>query len=176
MASEQQAPEPERNASRLSAKSLTRTLALAANLGALLGVVVLIFELQQNRDLMRAQVRHELASGIVEIIEGGARSPELAEALRRARGGEELSETQAFQVQLYLNGLYRYWEDVHYQYREGLYDDQEFLSQREAWRRSVNGAPQSREYWCSARIEYSPEFRAEIDALLPEAACALAAE
>lgn len=152
-------------------RNVTRMLALGANIGALLGVIVLIFELQQNRDLMRAQIRHDLSAGIVDITAGAAQSPELAEALRLARTDATLTDTQAYQVRLYFNGLYRYWEDVHYQYRAGLYDDGEFLSQREAWRSSVNGSPHSRAYWCEAGAQYSPEFRAEIDALLPPSAC-----
>lgn len=155
----------------LTARNVTRMLALGANLGALLGVIVLIFELQQNRELMRAQVRHDLSAGIVEIAEGAAQSPQLAEALRLARTDEPLTDTQAYQVRLYFNGLYRYWEDVHYQYRADLYDDDEFLSQREAWRSSVSGSRHSRDYWCEARLQYSPEFREEIDALLPPSAC-----
>lgn len=157
--------------SRLTARNVTRILALGANVGALLGVIVLIFEVQQNRELMRAQIRHDLATGIVEIIEGAAQNPELAEALRRSRGGEEMTTEQAFQVELYLNGLFRYWENVHYQYRVGLYDDVEFAAQREAWRNSVNQSASSRAYWCNARELYSPEFRAEIDSLLPASAC-----
>ena len=44
----------------MDAHWLTRWLTLGANAGVLIGLVLLIMELDQNRDLMRAQTRHEL--------------------------------------------------------------------------------------------------------------------
>ena len=45
-----------------------RWLTIGANLGVLIGLLLLIAELNQNRDMMRAQVRHDLAMGIVDLL------------------------------------------------------------------------------------------------------------
>ena len=50
-----------------SAKT-TRWLTLGANIGVLIGIVLVLVELDQNRDMMRAQTRNELAMGIVDLL------------------------------------------------------------------------------------------------------------
>lgn len=150
---------------------LTRWLTLAANLGVLVGIILLIVELDQNRDMMRAQIRHELAMGIVDLLQVPASNEQLAGILYRAHAGEELSPEEQFQFQLRTNALLRYWEDVHYQYRVGLYDETEFARQREAWRASFASSHLAQIYWCQVRTLYSPEFMSEIDKLLVDKPC-----
>ncbi len=52
--------------------------------------------------------------------------------LRRAGRGEQLTDDEHLQFQLRSNALLRYWEDVHYQYRLGLYDEVEYERQKAA--------------------------------------------
>jgi hypothetical protein len=49
----------------MSDKRPVRWLSLVANVGALIGLLLIVMQLRQNRDLMRAQIRHELSMGIV---------------------------------------------------------------------------------------------------------------
>ena len=64
-----------------------------------------------------------------------------------------------------------YWEDVHYQYRVGLYDETEFARQRLAWEASFSRSKFQKIYWCEVRLGYSPEFAAEVDGLPSVGAC-----
>ena len=150
---------------------LTRWLTLGANLGVLVGLILLIFELAQNRDMMRAQVRHDLAMGIVDLLQTPADNKQLASVLYRGIKGEPLTPTEKFQFEMRANALFRYWEDVHYQYRVGLYDDVEFSRQRDAWRASMAISELGIEYWCRVQQLYSPEFANEMNALIPAGAC-----
>jgi hypothetical protein len=145
---------------------LTRWLTLGANLGVLVGIILLIVELDQNRDMMRAQTRHDLAMGIVDLLQVPASNEQLADILFRAQSGGDLSPAELFQFQLRTNALFRYWEDVHYQYRVGLFDEVEFARQRGAWKASLKNSRLGAEYWCKVRSLYSPEFMAEMDSLL----------
>jgi len=45
---------------------LGQTLTILANVGVLAGILLLVFELNQNREMMRAQTRSELASSLVD--------------------------------------------------------------------------------------------------------------
>jgi len=141
-------------------------LTLGANVAVLAGIVLLIVELNQNREQTRAQTRHELAMGIVDLLQTPATNPQLADVLYRAKAGQPLTPAEQFQFELRTNALFRYWEDVHYQYRMGLYDDVEFRRQRDAWQASIAASPQGQAYWCRVRQLYSPEFMAEMDGLL----------
>jgi len=156
----------------LESERLTRWLAIGANLGVLVGLLLLIVELQQNRDMMRAQTRHEMSAGIVDLLQTAANNEQLADVLLRGVSGEALTPTEMFQFEMRTNALFRYWEDVHYQYRVGLYDDAEFEKQREAWRASLMRSQLSRDYWCRVRTQYSPDFAAELDSLLTASSCA----
>ena len=46
----------------MSKERLMQWIALAANAGTIVGLLMVLMQLQQNRTLMRAQVRHELAA------------------------------------------------------------------------------------------------------------------
>jgi hypothetical protein len=150
---------------------LNRWLSLGANVGVLTGILLLVFELDQNRAMMRAQTRNELSSNIVNILNESAGNNQLASILRRANAGEELTPDEFFQFQERQAAMYRYWENVHYQYRQGLYDESEFSKQRDAWRVYVNQSKAVADEWCGMRDLVSKDFVAEVDSLLTEFAC-----
>jgi hypothetical protein len=150
---------------------LNKWLTLGANIGVFVGIVLLIVELDQNRDMMRAQTRHEIAAGIVDLLLVPASNQQLADLMYRAKTGGELTPQENFQFKMRTNALFRYWEDVHYQYRVGLYDEVEFSKQKEAWNVALNRSEGMRNYWCDVRTLYSPEYMSEMDELLPEPGC-----
>jgi hypothetical protein len=156
---------------QLDSDRLNRWLTLGANIGVLIGIILLLVELAQNREMMRAQTRHDLAMGIVEMQHAAAEDEQLADIMRRSLAGEELTPTERYRHRLRLNALLRYWEDVHYQYRLGLYDRPEFSRQREAWRDSFLGNSHLREYWCETDERFSEEFRLELNELMPDNNC-----
>jgi hypothetical protein len=150
---------------------LARWLTLGANLGVLAGIILLIVELDQNRDMMRAQTRHELAMGIVDLLQVPASNEQLADVMYRANSGEDITPRELYQFHLRTNALFRYWENVHYQYRVGLYDEIEFDKQRNAWKASMTRSARAVQYWCKVRTLYSPEYTAEMDGLLENDSC-----
>jgi len=151
----------------MSKDRLIQSISLAANCVTILGLLLVIIQLQQNRTLMRAQVRHELASTIVELLNSSANNSQLADVLRRAGRGEPLTEDEQLQFRLRSNALLRYWEDVHYQFRLGLYDEVEYSRQKAAWKATFASSVGFVNYWREVRTLYSPPFAAEIDGLLP---------
>ena len=146
---------------------LNRWLILAANLGVLAGIILLVFELNQNRAMMRAQIRNEVAVQLIDLMSQVAIDPELADLLDRAWSGEELTRAEATQFRHRNIAMFRYFENVHYQNRQGLYDESEFSTQREAWRAFLS--TETALFWCDYRNTVSPEFRADFDSLLPAA-------
>jgi len=120
---------------------------------------------------MRAQVRHDLAVGIVDLLNVPAANAQLASVLRRAGAGETLTPDEQFQFELRSNALLRYWEDVHYQYRQGLYDEIEFAKQKAAWQATMANSVGLVAYWCRVRSLYSPRFMAELDSSSAARSC-----
>ena len=143
-------------------------IAVAADIGVLIGLVLVILQLRQNAALDRAHTRHELAMGVVELLNTPAQNPQLASILRRAGDDEPLSPDEQFQFRLRSNALLRLWEDVHYQYRQGLYDQSEFDSHIAAWRDTLAQSVGFRRYWCEVRGLYSAQFAAQMNALMKQ--------
>jgi hypothetical protein len=120
---------------------LGQILGIVANLGVLLGILLLIYKLAQNRQMMRAQTRTVIADGLQTFLTAVGSDPQIAPVYVRGslgdarRFGDALSEAERAQYALLVNAAFSYFENVHYQYRNGLYDESEFNAQREAWRR-----------------------------------------
>lgn len=152
-------------------ESFSSWLALAANLVTITGLLLVLLELNQTQKLTRAQTRHELSAGIVTLLLDTASNQQLAGVMYRGSQGAPLSPPEQFQFEMRSNALLRYWEDVHYQFRMGLYDQEEFRRQRDAWSATLRESVGFREYWCRVRPLYSPSFADEMNRLLPPNAC-----
>ncbi len=162
----------------VDAGRLNSWLTLGANVGVLIGLGLVFYELVQNRELMQAQTRDQIATALVELQIESATDQQLVELLQRADDGVELTKAEERQIGYRFNALIRYWENVHYQYRRGLYDEVEFESQREAWRQTFEVGKAITRYWCRMRSLYSPErslyspeFATELDRLLLQDSC-----
>lgn len=121
--------------------------------------------------MIRAQTRHQLAQGIVDIEMSGAINAQLMDILVRAEEGEQLTTSEDWQYRARTNALFRYWENVHYQFRQGLYDETEFSKYKETWGISLQNYSHIRRYWCEVSLRYSPEFAADLSELLGENSC-----
>ena len=150
---------------------LGQTLTLIANVGVIAGILLLVYELNQNRAMMEAQVRQQVSQGVVDLYFGVAANPDLSEIVvdfaGRCTTMDECQSAEEFRFNQWSAATFRTWENAHYQYRLGLYDETEFSAQKESWR-SILTRPGLANRWRSVRMTYSPEFAAEIDALLPD--------
>ena len=150
----------------MSGQSLGRWVTLAANLAVLVGIGLVIAELSQNRAAIRAQTRDNIASEIVTLMSQVAGDPTLSEIIRKVDEGRPLDSAEAFQFMHRTIAMYRYWEKVHYLYREDFYDPAEWEAQRAAIAASAYAwSPVAHETWCAGEGLYSPEFRAMFDSL-----------
>ena len=93
-----------------------------------------------------------------------ANNDQLADVILRAETGDLLNDAEYFQYASGTRAMFRYFENVHYQYRQGLYDPDEFAAQLEAWRSSGYAQiPAAQSIWCESRAFFSPDFRAAFD-------------
>ena len=142
-----------------------QSIGILANISVLVGILLLVYQLDQNRLIMQAQTRTVLAQGVTDILYRLSVDDDVSEVWDRGNAGDELTATEAGRFTRLVLSQLRYQENVHYQYRAGLYDDIEFAAQREAWRRAYN-TPGASQVWCTVRTSFSPEFADEITKLL----------
>ena len=164
-------PELAKDPMTTKGKRTRLTLSLAANIGVFLGLVLVVLQLQQNRELMRAQMRINISNTIVELLHNDAENPQLTSVLRRAAVGDKLTPDEQLQFEMRSNALLRFWESVHYQYRMGLYDEVEFDAHQRAWKASMAGSVGLVAYWCRVRQLYSPQFSHALDGQLTKYKC-----
>ena len=156
----------------MESDKVNRWLTLGANIGVLIGIILLVVELNQNRDMIRAQTRNDISQQVSNRLLSVGTNSQMASVMRRATGGEELTADEEYQAYLYLVANMRDWENIHYQYRHGMFDEQEFDAEKFAWRWVINNSKVFERNWCRIRQNYSAEFLAELESLLEEDVCA----
>ena len=139
-------------------------------MGVLAGILLVAYELNQNREITQAQTRNSMTETIVGVQLALATNNELQTANRKLQAGETISAAEQSRLRNLQIAIFRIWENAHYQHRVGLYEDEEYLSQREVARNALNSLPLVREFWCGVGATMSPEFYEDISALM-ETSC-----
>ena len=139
---------------------------LAANVGVILSIMVLAYQIGEQRELMKAQNRTAAASEVIGLLVSEATDEGLVSAVRRSFDGEELSPDDRFRLDRISRAYLRYFANLHYQYRNGLYDEEEFRVARVGLKVRLS-RPGVAAIWCNSVELYSPAFVAEIERLLP---------
>jgi hypothetical protein len=140
-------------------------LQTGANIGVILSILFLALQISRTEDVMKAQTRSTLASQSSALLFGEANNAELANIVRKSYDREDLTADERFRLERLLQAYFRHWESTQYQYRVGLFDEEEYSRVREAWRLRL-ARPGVRELWCGGRTNYSALFVAAIDDLL----------
>ena len=144
---------------------LGQTLGVLANFGVLVGIALLVYELNQSRDMMRAQTRNELSRTVIELTQFSSRE-DVRQATHKANSGERLTWEEEQLVHSWATNTLRFWENMHYQYRQGLYEEQEFQANFADWRERLNNQSALRADFCSNQEQLSVPFFQAAEALL----------
>jgi hypothetical protein len=142
----------------MDANSLNQWLSLGANIGVLAGIFLLIFEIRQNRQAIRAQTRNDLAQGAISLISLAVENPHVADIIVRSNRGEDLTETENYILFSRAESYFRYFENVHYQYRIGAYDEAEFSRHMDTMRITTANTASLRQFWSEYSSMFSEEF------------------
>ena len=145
---------------------LGQSLRFLGTAGVIIGILLLVYELNQNREMTQAQTRNAIAENLTNMLMLTATTPEFLEMSVKRVAGEPLTPEEELMFELTQYAYWRYRENVYYQYRRGLFEESEYLGQREVWLRRVNNDEMSRSIWCGRRNQQSAAFNAEIDDLM----------
>ena len=134
----------------------------------LFGIFLLVYELKQNREIAQAQLRSDYAEQLIGQLEVIYSNPEFAELVLDFGCGETTAICQSveqFRFDTYWDGRFRSWENLHFQYRNGLYDEAEFEAAIVGWRNLLT-ITRVAENWTEGQETYSPEFVELMNSLL----------
>jgi len=146
---------------------LGQIISILANVGVIAGIAFLAVELRQNNDLLAAEARLAQSERSEQTFNDIIRVPELAEAISKARAGEELTPQNDLQLRAFLSRQFRSWEWQYFERELGALDSLPL----NAWRNVVRGTaglgeasdghtftPQWAAAWASNRSMLRPEF------------------
>jgi len=145
------------------------TLQELGNIGEFVGAIATIatlaylaFQIRQNSRIIKAQTRANIGTTTSEVIFRQAQNLDIVRALLKTEVGEKLSPEEALQLRMVATATFRHWENVYYQYRQGLYDSVEFEAHRKTWNRLVVEGWLGN-YWKQVKPNFSAELTALID-------------
>ena len=153
----------------MDAEKANRWLTLVANIGVLIGLALLIVELRQNQELVRAQIHQSRSDAWVASRFERADTEYVAPMLMKFFDAgypdnhnalDALSPVEQVRMHDILEAFHGDYDNLYYQYKQGFLDD-EFYNVRIA--ESIkNLAP----YWRKRGISGRPSFEEEIDRIL----------
>ena len=119
--------------------------------------------LATTAQLMRSQIRYQVFQDEANYNLSVATDRELVELIYRAAQGEELDGADRAQNFIRLIAYFRIQENIHYQYRQGLFDQQEYENIKLAQKGFVGVGAETANVWCVIRRGTSKEFRDDMD-------------
>ena len=105
---------------------LNKWLSLMANLGVLVGVFVVAYELRQNTLAMEANSRQEFAAHDLAWIATALDPSVVAVAMNKNEAGEQLSDLELSQLVHRQHMNFRIFENAYYQARVGALEASEW--------------------------------------------------
>ncbi len=138
---------------------------LSASIAVIMGIVFLGLEIRQNTEMMKSQTRDSISEKQMMFSEWVATEVDLAEVIAKANSGHDLSAAEAVQHGYFLAGVWREWENSYYQFQQGLFDREEFVPRMNRWEEMMRNA-YVRSSWVATRMNYSPNFRMEVDKMV----------
>ena len=115
----------------MNSHQLNRWLTLAANLGVLIGIAVIVVELQQTQTAMLADSSTARAQMISENVSISADNG-INEIQVKLAAGEKLTEEELRGGREFVGRMLRYFENLHYLNRIGVLD-------KEIWESNTRG-------------------------------------
>lgn len=151
----------------MSTDDLHRWIALGANIGVVIGLALLVFELRQNSELVRAQIHQSRSDSFASERQAFADSEFLLPATVKmaAAGGIRdpaslgvLDATERERIRRYVQSRHADYDNLYYQYRLGYLDESFYRS------RVASSIRRMLPMWTEFGFisDGTPEFQAEI--------------
>ena len=151
----------------MNLKELNEWFGLVAHFGVILGIIFLAVEINQNSQTVRSQTRSDIANSISDVMLRAAFS-DYVDVTLDSVDLDSLDEAEERRVLFYQFARFRLWENFHYQYRNGLFDEAEYVRERAVWSANLE-IPVVRSAFCAVRSFHSEAFVTELESLMSSA-------
>ena len=146
---------------------VNRWLTLAANIGVLLGVIFVGYELRLSTDLAKLTARQEIAHDSYVTALTIAGDEGLAEAVYLVNDGQPLTPVQDVRLRTLVYATNAIYDNIFFQYQEGMVSQDQWGAFENSLRR-VRGEPSNVVYWMPEL--YSESYRELVERIDEEIA------
>ena len=145
---------------------MNQWVSLGANLGVVVGLAILIYELQQNRLLVRAELGSEATTILRELQLATALDQEMSSIIAKVSFGQvQLSDSEIVRLDAYLEASVTFLHRDKYLLRLGVFeDDPAFLAG--VWTAMFLNNPAALKWWDSKKALLPVDTVGLVDAAL----------
>ena len=144
--------------------------AISGALGALVVVISLIYvgiQIRQNTKVARSATRQAITELFIDSNKDIVGDPDLAGAFIKDLNGQELNDVERLRVLSRAYLALRNWENIHYQFRNGMLTQDEWQGFRLNLK-AIFEWRTVRTVWDNEKQFFSMEFQNEIDEILKD--------
>lgn len=142
----------------MDTNKLNKWLSLVANVGVLLGLILVAFELQQNSELMRVQINQARADAAMVSNEHSFNSDYIPRIIAKIDSGGELSAEEWIRYVDYFRAMNRNQDNVLGQYLAGMLGENTPRSIEGYVREFIGRSDYSLKAWEITKHGYSDAF------------------
>ena len=149
----------------MSTERVSRWLSLGANVGVIMGLVLLAYEVNQATKAAIGTVSEGLTEQSLVFFSLKIDSDAVAKATYKQSLGEELDDYEKFQLGQHQYFNFRVFENAFLQYRRGLFEDSEWERYQRIIAIIFQTNPIARDIWDRTEDEWTVEFSTEVNAI-----------
>jgi len=152
----------------MDADSVNKWLTLSANFGVVIGLILLIVEIGQNTEMMRAQINQSRTDTALAEQHATYNSDHMPAILAKVVRGEKLSGEEEIRYETYFRAFNRNQDNNLWQYSQGYLGENIPRSIKSAVRAVVGGHTLGIETWDRQKHSYTDEYIAFVDATIAD--------
>ena len=135
---------------------LSQIINALPNIGVIVGIIFLVFELRQIQEQGEAQANYNFYNSVSAGMMAGATNPYHAGVMVKVTSNADMTEEEALSGQFWLISILLLWEYGWHEMEAGRYDlDQYNIPEKiDVW----NGLSALRELWVDQQRNHHPEF------------------
>ena len=142
---------------------INQWLTLAANFGVIVGLILLIVEIRQNTDVIRAQINQSRTETAMAEQQATYNSDYIPALLAKISEDEPLSAEDLIRYDAYIRAFNRNMDNQLWQYNNGLLGANIPRSMKSAVRNVIGGSKVSLGIWDRQKIQYSDDYVAFVE-------------
>ncbi len=142
----------------MNANNVNKWLTLSANIGVVIGLVLLVVEIGQNTEMMRAQINQSRTDTAISEQQAVFNSGYIPALLAKRDRGEPFSEEEWFRYTTLFRSGNRSQDNNLWQYNHGFLGENTPRSIRRYARNVIGGSEIGITTWDSQKYSYTDEY------------------